>query len=104
MDDAVQISINSSLPYELNAYLVEEIQNSDKSETIDKDRLGIRDNTHPTDEEYKKFTTVGDKLILQDNCPTGNDKEHTIDLMLEGGEAYPADVYKTVIKFEAQQK
>lgn len=50
--NAIKISINSSLPYQLNSYLVSEIQNSDGSKIIDKDRLNIKD---ASDIDYKEF-------------------------------------------------
>ena len=98
---AVNISINSSLPYQLNAYLPSEIANSDKSKTLPIDILNIRDSSEA---DYKQFTNTTDKIVLKDGCVKGNDKVHTIDLKLASNQAHKADVYKTVIKFEAEQK
>ena len=77
------------------------MQNSDGVKIIDKDRLNIKDSS---DIDYKEFITINDKLVLKDNCNAGNDLSHYIDLKLNGGEAYTADIYKTIIKFEAEQK
>lgn len=99
--NALTLSINSSLAYDLNAYLVGNIQNADGSKQIDIDRLNIKDNT---DVNYKEFARVDQKLTLKDNCSAGNNLTHNIDLKLKGGNAYEADIYKTVIKFEAEQK
>ena len=99
--NAVNISINSSLPYQLNAYLPVEIQNSDKSVTMNKDILNIKENSEPT---YKTFTNTTDKVVLKDNCPSGNDITHGEDVKLKGGLTFEKDIYKTTIKFEAQQK
>ena len=99
--NALTLSINSSLAYDLNAYLVGNIQNADGGKQIDIDRLNIKDNT---DVNYKEFARVNQKLTLKSNCNAGNNLTHNIDLKLKGGNAYPADIYKTVIKFEAQQK
>ena len=99
--NAIKIDINSSLPYQLNAYLIDEIYNIDKDKKIDIDRLNIKDSD---DINYKEFTDINEKLVLKDDCSRGNDLSHNIDLKLKGGEAYPADIYKTVIKFEAEQK
>ena len=44
------------------------------------------------------------KLVLKDNCDAENDLTHNIDLKLKGNLVYEADIYKTVIKFEAEQK
>lgn len=98
---AVNLSVNSSLPYELNAYLPTEIQNSDKSKTMDKKILNIKEGSEL---DYKTFDNVNQKLTLKDNNIAGNNKSHAIDLKLKGGLAYEADVYKATIKFEVNQK
>ena len=100
-ENAVQISINSSLPYSLNAYLPTEIQNADKSNTMDKDILNIKENSESV---YQTFANTTDKIILKDNNQAGNDLIHNIDVKLKGGIAHEKDVYKTTIKFEAEQK
>ena len=100
-ENAVQISINSSLPYSLNAYLPTEIQNADKSNTMDKDILNIKENSESA---YQTFSNTTDKIVLKDNCSAGNDLMHGVDIKLKGGIAHEKDVYKTTIKFEAEQK
>ena len=50
--NAVNLTVESSLPYELNVSLEGEIQNADKTETLDKSILGIRANG---DVDYKSF-------------------------------------------------
>ena len=100
-ENAVQISINSSLPYSLNAYLPTEIQNSDKSNTMNKDILNIKENSESA---YQTFENTIDKIILKDNNPAGNDLIHNIDIKLKSGIAHQKDVYKTTIRFETQQK
>ena len=99
--NAVNISINSSLPYQLNAYLSTEIQNSDKTNTMDKQILNIKENS---ESDYKEFTNINEKVVLKDNCSAGNDHLYGIDIKLKGGIAHEKDVYKTTIKFEAEQK
>ena len=99
--NAVNISINSSLPYQLNAYLSTEIQNSDKTNTMDKQILNIKENS---ESDYKEFENINEKVVLKDNCPAGNNLVHGIDIKLKGGIAHEKDVYKTTIKFEAEQK
>ena len=101
LSNAINISINSSLPYQLNSYLLSEIENSDKSNRIEKDLLNIKSNI---DNNYKTFNNVNEKLILEDDCRAGNNKSHSIDLKLKGSQAHKADIYKTIIKFEAEQK
>ena len=99
--NAIEISINSSLPYQLNSYLISEIQNADKSETIDKSLLNIKDGSS---DDYKAFDNINEKLVLKYNCSSGNGNIHNIDLRLNGSNAHTADIYKTVIKIEAEQK
>ena len=100
-ENAVNVSINSSLPYQLNAYLPVEIQNADKTNIMDKSILNIKENSENI---YQVFANTTDKLVLKDNCPAGNDLVHGVDIKLSGGIAYEKDVYKTTIKFEAEQK
>ena len=100
-ENAVNITINSSLPYQLNAYLPMEIQNSDKTNTMDKRILNIKENSEV---DYKEFANINEKVVLKDNCSAGNDLVHGVDLKLKGGIAHEKDVYKTTIKFEAEQK
>lgn len=101
MLSAVNISINSSLPYDLNAYMPSEIANSDKSNIIDMDILNIKESNESV---YQRFANTTDKIILKDGCNAGNNLIHNIDLKLASNQAHKADVYKTVIKFEAEQK
>lgn len=99
--DALNITVNSSLPYELNAYLPSEIQNGDKSKTLDKSVLNIREGNEV---DYKTFPDINQKVILKDNNIAGNNKVHPIDIKLAGGKAHQADNYKATIKFEVNQK
>ena len=99
--NALNITITSTLPYQLNAYLPMEIQNSDKTNTMDKSILNIKENGESA---YQAFSNTTDKVVLKDNCPAGNDLVHGIDFKLKGGIAHEKDVYKTTIKFEAEQK
>ena len=101
LDNAIEISINSSLPYNLNSYILNDIQNSNKSKQIDLDRFNIKESS---EDNYKMFDDINEKLILKESCNSGNNIKHKIDLKLKGGEAYEADIYKTVVKFEAEQK
>ena len=99
--NAVNITINSSLPYQLNAYLLTEIQNADKNKTMDKEILQLKENS---ESDYQYFQNINEKMILKDNCPSGNDLSHNLDIMLNGGLAFEKDVYKATIKLEAEQK
>ena len=99
--NAVDITISSSLPYRLNSYLESELKNADGSKIIPKELFNIRLNR---ENDYKAFTNINEKLVLKDDCEKGNDNIFSIDLILKGSLMHKADVYKTVIKFEAEQK
>ena len=99
--NAINITVNSSLPYQLNSYLVDEIKNADNSNIIPKELLNIRLNG---ENDYKAFSNINEKLVLKENCLKGNDNQFNIDLILKGSLTHKADIYKTVIKFEAEQK
>ena len=101
MLDAVSITINSSLPYSLNAYMLVQMSNADSSNIMDANVLNIRDNT---ESNYSQFVNTTDKVLLKDDCMAGNNNMHDIDLKLSGTNLHKADVYKTTIKFEAEQK
>lgn len=98
---AINLSVNSSLPYEIGAYLATEIKNSDDSSEIDKSILNIKLNE---EKDYKEFDDINKKIILKDSCVSGNNLSHEIDLKLNGGLTFKKDVYKTVIKLEVNQK
>ena len=100
-DRALELTINSSLPYEINAYLEEEIQNANKTAIMDKQILNLKESGT---NDYKVFVDIKTKLTLISNSDAGNNKIHNFDFKLNGGIAHKADVYKTTIKFEAVQK
>ena len=99
--NAINLTISSSLPYKVNAYLASEIQNADKSNIIDKSILNIKANS---DTNYKEFMETINPVILLDDQSKGNGISHGIDLKLASNQSYKADIYKTVIKFEVEQK
>src|SRR5699024_11467308 len=99
--NAVNMTVSSSLPYQINAYLVDEIQNANKSKTMDKEILNIKENG---ESDYQTFENVGEAIILKDNCSAGNDVSHGLDFKLKGGLLYEKDVYKTTMKIEIEQK
>ena len=55
-------------------------------------------------ESLEIFIEDTDKIVLKKDCVSGNDINHSIDLKLDSSDAYIPDIYKTVIKFEAEQK
>lgn len=99
--NAISLTINSSLPYRINAYLATEIQNGDKSKIMDKEILNIRANGNT---DYNTFVDTTTPVVLLDDHQSGNNINHDIDLMLKGNLSHEKDVYKTTIKFEVVQK
>lgn len=101
MLNAVEITVNSSLPYSLNVSMPSEIYNKDKTNSMPISILNVRESGQS---QYKNFVNTTDKIVLKDDCNAGNDNYHRVDLKLASNEAYKADVYKAVLKFEVQQK
>ena len=85
----------------VKAYLEGEIQNSNKSSVIDKSVLNIKANS---DTAYKSFVDTTSPIVLLDNQIEGTYNTHGVDIRLNGGLTHKADVYKTTIKFEVEQK
>ena len=98
---AINITVSSSLPYDLNAYMPSRISNSDGSSVMDMEVLNIKETS---ENNYKRFVNTTDKIILKENNQGGSDLTHSIDLRLHMNRVYKTDVYKAVIKFEAEQK
>ena len=53
---------------------------------------------------YQKFSNTQDKLVLKEDCPSGNYITHDIDLKLSSASAHVKDIYKTTIKIEVEQQ
>ena len=43
-------------------------------------------------------------MVLKDDQSKSNNINYAVDLKLDRSDAHKADIYKTVIKFEAEQK
>ena len=52
------LTISSSLPYGINAYLVTEIQNADKSKAVDKSMLNIKANVESIYQAFSDTVTL----------------------------------------------
>ena len=101
-ENAVNLTVNSSLPYKVDAYLATEIQNASKNKTMDKEILNLKANGS---DEYKSFEDVNiTPITLIDNQDAGRDNLHGIDIMFKGGIPHQKDIYKTTVRFEASQK
>lgn len=97
--NAVTLSINSSLSYQVKATLLDEIKSA-TGQIIDKSLLTIKANEK---DSYESFTDINTPVLLLDSMPAGNDYTHGIDLRLAPDHAHKADIYKTIIKFEVNQ-
>ena len=98
---AVNLTVSSSLPYDIKSTLDTDISNSDKSIVLNPMILNIKSSDT---NNYQTFTSTGDELLLLSNESSGTNKLHSLDVMLDGGLVSEADVYKTVIKLEVIQK
>ena len=102
MQNAVEISVSSSLPYTLNAYLENPLQNSDGTSIIEASSLNIKESNQTS---YQAFQNTSDKIVLNENSDANDSWNiHSIDLKLAKDTAHKPDVYRTTIKFEAVQK
>jgi hypothetical protein len=102
MKNVLTISVESTLPYSINSYLVTEIQNSDKTRTLNHNILQIKS---ATTNDYSSFSGVGIALNLVNNQPNnnGNTVSHNFDMRLKKSSNFVVDVYKTSLKFEVVQ-
>ena len=101
LKDAVEITVNTSLPYNLNAYMPTKILNANGSQEISMDKFNIKESQATS---YQQFRNTTEKIVLKSNCEKGDDKKHSIDLKLSANGAHVADIYKTTIKFEVEQQ
>ncbi|MBQ9000077.1 MAG: hypothetical protein IJ086_15480 [Clostridium sp.] len=100
-ENAVNLTIESSLPYEVSASLEDEIKNMGGTEVVDESILSIKENS---DIDYKTFDGVGNPIIILESQASGVVDEYGVDLKLNKNIISKTDVYKTVIKFEVKQK
>lgn len=98
--NSINMSVVSSLPYVINAYLETPINNSDSSDSIDFSLLKIRESSQP---DYKTFPQLKTKLELLGRQEATDNRTHSIDLKLEGGETSKASVFRTTLKIELAQ-
>ena len=100
-ENAISLTIESTLPYEINSSLESGIKNSDGSESLNPSILSIKTNNS---DDYQNFTGINMPLTILDVQQPTNRDIHMIDLKLNTGSVDKADTYKTVIKFEVNQK
>ena len=100
-ENAVTLTVTSSLPYEINTYLVSEIKSIDGSKTIDKSILNIKANS---ESNYNTFNDINTPIKLLDIQNSGLTNTHGIDLKLDSNVSFKTDAYKTTLQFEVNQK
>ena len=102
--NAVTLSVNSSLPYDVNSYLPTDIIGSENGNIMNKDILEIKANGESAYQKFPKVGTAEDcKVTLLSAQEAGNGKSHGIDLNLVGNIAHEKDIYKATVKFEVVQ-
>ena len=100
MNNIIELSISSSLPYQVTSTLATDIANKDKTNIITPSILSIKANSSS---EYKTFNRVGEAITLLSNQPPTSLCTTGIDLRLNSGVPFKTDVYKSVIKIELNQ-
>lgn len=99
--NSMQLSISSSLPYQVKTSLATDIANKDKTNTITPEILSIKTNNM---HNYETFNKVGQPILLLDDQPPTDCTQFGIDFRLNKGIPFKVDTYKTVVKFEVNQK
>ena len=99
--NSINLTIQSSLPYEIKASLVNEIKGVNTGSILDKNILNIKMNNQ---ENYKTFNSITTPIVLAEEGSSGKTNSHGVDLMLKANIPYQIDIYKATIKFEVEQK
>ena len=97
---AIGLTVDSTLPYDLNSYLESEISNLNGDKILDRNVLTLKESSST---EYKNFRNLKEKVTLLADCDSGYQKSHSIDMKLNPS-VFETDIYKTVVKFEIEQK
>lgn len=97
---AIDLHIESTLPYDLYSSLESPISNTDGTSYIDNSILSIKESS---ESNYQIYHDIKTPILLKGDNSAG-DNTHYIDIKLNKNILYKADVYKTSIKFEAIQK
>ena len=101
LKNAVNLTVKSSLPYDIKASMESELYNKDKSNKLDKSVLNIKNSGSNT---YQGFGEIGVPILLLENQDVADIKTHSVDLKLDVKSFKKADVYKTTLKFQVEQK
>lgn len=98
--NAIELSISSSLPYQVNTSLETDITNNDNTNNLNPDVLSIKANN---ESDYKTFNSIGTSITLLDNQESTDSTIVGIDLRLNSKDVPKFDNYKTVLRIEVKQ-
>jgi N-acetylneuraminic acid mutarotase len=98
--NALEITIESSLPYDIKTYLEGDIVGSTYGNKLDNSIINIKSSSEST---YKGFSNTVTQLDLFANQPLTEKAIHSIDIKLVANKIKQVDSYKAVLKFEVQQ-
>lgn len=98
--NSIELSISSSLPYQVKTSLVSEIKNNDGTKTLNPEILSIKANNSS---DYKTFNRVGQSILLLDNQSATDATNIGIDMRLNKGTIRETDNFRGVIQIEVNQ-
>jgi hypothetical protein len=96
----LELTVSSSLPYNIKSSIESDIFGSNSGNKIDKSILSIKTSKDNTYKDFSESITV---LTLAENQSIGENIKHTIDIRLNAGKIKKMDIYKTILKFEIEQ-
>lgn len=100
-EKSLTLIVSSTLPYEINSFLLNPIESTISGKTINYKILNLKASTN---DKYKTFNKLNTRLNLLDYQPAGFDKVHDIDFKLNSNIEFVKDKYKVIMRFEANQK
>lgn len=99
----VSLTVSSSLPYDINAMMLEEFKGTkDTTAIIDSSNLSIKLSEEDIS-EYKSFS-VGEEVLILSNAPKGENMEHSLTFKMKADGFVKADCYKTKLQFSVNQR
>lgn len=98
--NAIELNIESSLPYKVEVSLASEIKNGDGSKVINPNILSIKASN---DNQYNRFESVGKPILIYTNQNAGEIDKVSIDIKVNSDVKYSIDAYKTSMKIEVNQ-
>jgi hypothetical protein len=98
--NAIMLTVSSTLPYNIKAYLENDIIGANYGEKIDNSLINLKANISS---EYKSFSDTVTSFNLLENQSPGNKIAYGIDMKLKGSNINRFDIYKAVIKLQIEQ-